>query len=96
MQIQKLTIAALTCALLSACSIDSPLARAEDNCNKFPTPDARATCVQKHREDAAAFSDYREKEKLRAEKDAKGQEIGTERKGGMCFKRATGETVCPN
>ncbi len=96
MNTKKMTIAALICLVLSACSIDSPLARAEDNCNKFPTPDARATCVQKHREDAAAYSDYREKEKLRAEKDAKGQDGGTERKGGMCFKRATGETVCPN
>jgi hypothetical protein len=96
MHFQKLSISALVCVLLSACSIDSPLARAEANCNKFPTPDARAICMQKNREDAAAYSDYREKERLRADNDAKAPEAEAKPKNSLCFKRATGETVCPN
>ena len=80
--------------LLSACGTDGFFGRAEGSCVKFPTPEARADCEQRHRQ---AFSDFNKQQ----EQDKKAQRAAEkdvpEKPNGLCFKRQTsGELVCPN
>jgi hypothetical protein len=52
--------------------------------------------MQRNREDAAAYADYLEKEKQREKQEAKAPDAAAKPKNDLCFKRASGETVCPN
>jgi len=75
-------------AVLSACGT------AEQACVKYPTPEARADCEQRHRQ---AFSDFNKQQ----EQDKKAQraieKVVPEKSNDLCFKRQlTGEMVCPN
>ena len=75
-------------AVLSACGT------AEQACVKYPTPEARADCEQRHRQ---VFSDFNKQQ----EQDKKAQRAAEkevpEKPNGLCFKRQTsGELVCPN
>ena len=86
-------IALALCAAFNAHAGSSPLnalARAEQVCVKYPTPQARAECKQKEKETDAALA----RESQRADKAADGS---AKKKNELCFTRkATGEVVCPN
>ena len=80
--------------LLSACGTDGFFGRAAESCVKYPTPEARADCEQRHRQAVSDFNKQQEQDKKaqrEAEKDA------PEKPNGLCFKRqSAGELVCPN
>ena len=80
--------------LLTACGTDTFLGRAEESCVKYPTPEARANCEQRHRQALSDFNKQQEQDKKaqrEADKDA------PQKPNGLCFKRqASGEFVCPN
>lgn len=83
-------------SLLSACSSSSYLGRAEQSCNKYPTPDERAACERKNKEGHAAFEKHQEQEQA-SKKQAEAPDDAKVPKNTLCFKRqSTGETVCPN
>lgn len=91
MKIQKLLPILLLVPMAAAYAGENALARIEQSCNKYPTPETRADCEKKNKETMAAF-DKEEKAKQKAT-DAGGQK----KKNDLCFTRkATGEVVCPN
>ena len=78
--------------ILCGCAPGSYLASINEDCKKYQTPDARAACESKYKESAREFEKYREQKKS-AESDT-----GADRpsKDSLCFKRSSGEVVCPN
>ena len=80
--------------LLSACGTDGFFGRAEGSCVKYPTPEARADCEQRHRQILKDFNKQQAQDK-KAHREAEKQ--APEKPNGLCFKRqSTGELVCPN
>ena len=89
MRLIAFLVALCLAGLLSACGTDTFLGRAEESCVKYPTPEARADCEQRHRQ---ALSDFNKQQ----EQDKKAQRA-TEKPNGLCFKRqSASELVCPN
>ncbi|OYU44188.1 MAG: hypothetical protein CFE44_14310 [Burkholderiales bacterium PBB4] len=97
----------LLLAMLSACGPRGALWQAEQSCLKYPTPGARADCEYKARDDHAAFVKESQKSQdqarakaqaeLEAQEPAEGEaKREPKKKNELCFKRASGETVCPN
>ena len=86
-------LALALCTAFNAHAGDTPLkafARAERDCNKYPTPQARTECTQKEKETDAALA----RESRQADKAADGS---NKKKNDLCFTRkSTGEVVCPN
>ncbi len=80
--------------LLAGCGPSSFLARAQEVCNKYPTPDARAECEQRDKQAQAAMQqqkaqDARKQQRLESDDSLPGDKL--------CFvRKATGERVCPN
>lgn len=91
-EIAPLSVLLSATILLSACAPGSFLARANEDCRKYDTPDAQMACERKVRETAKAFESYQEKSR-RSEKemDDEGQ-----KKNRLCFKQSSGELLCPN
>jgi len=89
-------LALALCTTLNAHADDGPLnalARTQEICVRYPTPQARAECKQKEKATDAALA--REQERRQADKAAAGS--GTPKKNDLCFTRkSTGEVVCPN
>jgi hypothetical protein len=80
-------------SLSSTFAGENALFKAENSCLKYPPSDARADCMKKEREAAAAFEKQRKLE-MDASKSA---ESDRPTKNDLCFTRkATGELVCPN
>lgn len=91
MKMQRITPLLLLIPMAFAYAGENALARIEQSCNKYPTPEARAECEKKKKEVMAAF----DKEKKAEKKAAQGS--GSQKKNELCFTRkATGEVVCPN
>lgn len=92
----RVFIALALCAAFQAHAGDSPLnalARTEEVCVKYPTPQARAECQQRHKATDAALA--REQERQRTDQAATGH--ANPKKNDLCFTRkSTGEVVCPN
>lgn len=85
------------CAAFHAHAGDSPLnalARTQEVCVKYPTPQARAECVQKQKQTDSALA----RERAQAEKaDQPSLGGSAPKKNDLCFTRkSTGEVVCPN
>jgi hypothetical protein len=80
--------------LLLACGTDSTIVRASEICNRYPSPQARADCESRHKEEQAVFQKYQD-EKYRKQRES-GKDDATNA-NDLCFKRqSTGEIVCPN
>ncbi len=84
----------LSTLCLSACGVNSPLARASEICVKYPTPEARGNCEKRQKEVSTeiekSLDDHRKREKVLQQDDLPS-------KNDLCFKRqSTGEMVCPN
>jgi len=88
-------LAALSVAvLLSACGTDGFFGQAEGSCVKFPTPEARAECEQRHRQALSDFKKQQEQDK-KAQREA--EKAAPQKPNSLCFKRQpSGELVCPN
>jgi hypothetical protein len=81
-------------ALLSACGTDGFFGRAEGSCVKYPTPEARADCEQRHRQ---AFSDFNKQQEQDKKAQREAERDAPAKPNGLCFKRQpSGELVCPN
>jgi hypothetical protein len=91
---QYILFASITVSgLLSGCSINSPLVRAQEICIKYPTPEARADCERRDKDTEAAFQKQKDAD-ARRERDTKADKA---KPNDLCFKRqSTGELVCPN
>ena len=99
----------LLASALSACAVGNALWQAEQSCRKYPTPSARVECEQKAKADDAAYEKEMQRRedqartRARAEAALQTQDAATEeatppvkKKNELCFKRASGEMVCPN
>ena len=94
MKTMTFLVALSAVGLLSACGTDTFLGRAEESCVKYPTPEARANCEQRHRQALSDFNKQQEQDK-KAQRAA--QKEVPEKPNGLCFKRQpSGELVCPN
>ncbi len=94
MKTTALLVALSAVGLLSACGTDTFLGRAEESCIKYPTPEARADCEQRHRQAFSDFNKQQDQDK-KAQRDA--EKEAPSKPNGLCFKRqSTGELVCPN
>jgi len=82
--------------VLCACGKDAFLYQNGESCNKYPTPDARTACEAKYKEGAAAYAKEFESDKATGKAKGGATEAATPKKDSLCFKRATGEVVCPN
>lgn len=85
------------CAALPAHADNGPLAaleRTQEQCVKYPTPQARAECEHRHKQIDAAMA----RERAQADKADKPAFTGrAPKKNDLCFTRkSTGEVVCPN
>lgn len=84
----------IAASLLAGCSTGGFLARAQELCNKYPTPDARAECERRDKQVQAAV------QQQQAQEASKKQRPESERRNpdeDLCFvRKATGERVCPN
>ncbi len=90
MKIRRLTPLLLLFSMAFASAGENALARIEQSCSKYPTPESRAECEKKNKEVMAAFDKEKKAQKKAAEIG------GPEKKNGLCFTRkATGEVVCP-
>ncbi len=80
--------------LLAGCGPSSFLARAQEICNKYPTPDARAECEQRDKQTQAAM----QHQKAQDAREQQSREVGDgQPSGSLCFvRKSTGERVCPN
>ena len=94
MRLIAFLVALCLAGLLSACGKDTFLGRAEESCVKYPTPEARADCEQRHRK---AFSDFNKQQEQDKKAQREAEKEALEKPNGLCFKRQTsGELVCPN
>jgi hypothetical protein len=105
----RLLLLPLVASALSACAVGNALWQAEQSCLKYPTPDTRAECEKRSRATDAAYVKETEKSEAQArarakaeadlqtqEAPAEGSKPAPQKKNELCFKRASGEMVCPN
>jgi hypothetical protein len=94
MRLISFLVALCLAGLLSACGTDTFLGRAGESCVKYPTPEARANCEQRHRQALSDFNKQQEQDK-KAERAT--QQEAPAKPYNLCFKRQpSGELVCPN
>jgi len=80
--------------LLSACGTEGFFGRAVESCVKYPTPEARANCEQRHRQ---ALSDFNKQQEQDTKAQREAEKDVPQKPHGLCFKRQpSGELVCPN
>ncbi len=90
MKFHKLAPLLLLTAAACVYAGENAMARIEQSCVKYPTPDARAECEKRQKETMAAFEKDQKAKKKAAEGEGK-------KANDLCFTRkATGEVVCPN
>jgi hypothetical protein len=105
----RLLLLPLVASALSACAVGNALWQAEQSCLKYPTPDTRAECEKRSRATDTAYVKETEKSEAQArarakaeadlqtqEAPAEGSKPAAQKKNALCFKRASGEMVCPN
>ena len=105
----KFLLIPLVASALSACAVGNALWQAEQSCIKYPTPSARVECEQKAKADDVAFEKEmkrrEDQDRTRAQAEAALQsddatpgdaKAPVKKKNELCFKRASGEMVCPN
>ncbi len=79
-----LLVALSAVGLLSACGTNTFLGRAGESCVKYPTPEARADCEQRHWQALSDFNKQQEQDK-KAQREA--EKEAPAKHNGLCFKR---------
>ncbi len=88
------TLFVLVLGLLAGCGPGSFLARAQEICNKYPTPDARAECEHRYKQVQAEMQQQKAKD---ARKQQSPESDNSQPAGSLCFvRKSSGERVCPN
>lgn len=85
-------IASLCLSVLCGCAPGSFLARANEDCRKYDTPDAQMACERTRRESAKAFDQYNEDKR----RDNARTESTQAPENPLCFKASNGDRLCPN
>ena len=94
MKLKQLTPILLLIPMAIACAGENALARVEQSCIKYPTPEARADSEKVKKSTMDAFESEKKAEQKKAT-EAGGPD--QKKRNDLCFTRqATGEVVCPN